>query len=60
MPTEAQLATLPHYTNPQVRLNMSESQTSYKDPYTSDGFYFEEPNKVKKPLVPHLERSFIN
>jgi len=59
-PTEAQLATLPHYTNPQLVLNKSESQFSYKDPYGSSGFYFEEPNKVGKPSVPHLERSFIN
>ena len=39
---------------------MTESQTSYKDPYNSEGFYFEEPNNLKKPNVPHLERSFIN
>lgn len=59
-PTEAQVATLPHYTDPLLKLGRSENQTSFSNPYNANDFYFEEPNKVKKPIVQHLERSFIN
>ena len=59
-PTEAQIATLPHYTDPLLKLARTENQTSYGDPYVAPNFYHEEPNKVKKPRVQHLERSFIN
>ena len=59
-PTEAQIATLPHYCDPLLKLGRSENQTSYGDPYNAKDFYFEEPNKVKKPMAQHLERSFIN
>ena len=59
-PTEAQIATLPHYTDPLLKLGRTENQTSFGDPYVSEKFYYEEPNKVKKPKVQHLERSFIN
>ena len=53
-------ATLPHYTDPLVKLGITENQTSFGNPYIKEKFYFEEPNKVKKPKVQHLERSFIN
>ena len=59
-PTEAQVATLPHYTDPLLQLGRSENQVSFSDPYNAKDFYFEEPNKLKKPIVQHLERSFIN
>jgi len=59
-PTEAQVATLPHYTDPLLTLGRTENQMSYSNPYNAKDFYFEEPNKVKKPVVQHLERSFIN
>ena len=59
-PNEAQVATLPHYTDPQLLLGKTENQMSYNDPYRAPDFYFEEPNTTKKPVVQHLERSFIN
>ena len=59
-PTEAQIATLPHYTDHLVTLGRSENQVSYNDPYGAKDFYHEEPNTTKKPIVQHLERSFIN
>ena len=59
-PNEAQVATLPHYTDLQLLLGKTENQMSYNDPYRAPDFYFEEPNITKKPVVQHLERSFIN
>ena len=59
-PTEAQIATLPHYCDPLLKLGRSENQVVYADPYNAKDFYFEEPKKVKKPMAQHLERSFIN
>ena len=59
-PSEAQVSTLPHYTDPHLNLGKSEKQMSYSNPYRAHDFYFEEPNTVKKPIVQHLERSFIN
>lgn len=59
-PTEAQIATLPHYTDPEVILSKTENQMSFINPYRAPDFYFEEPNTTKKPVVQHLERSFIN
>ncbi len=59
-PSEAQVSTLPHYTDPHLILGKTEKQVSYSNPYRANDFYFEEPNTVKKPIVQHLERSFIN
>ena len=59
-PSEAQVSTLPHYTDPQLILGRTENQVVYNNPYRANDFYFEEPNTVKKPIVQHLERSFIN
>ena len=59
-PSEAQISTLPHYTDPHLDLGKTEKQMSYSNPYRAHDFYFEEPNTVKKPIVQHLERSFIN
>ena len=59
-PSEAAVSTLPHYTDPQLMLGRTENQMVYKNPYRASDFYFEEPNTIKKPIVQHLERSFIN
>ena len=59
-PSEAQVSTLPHYSDPHLLLGKSENQVVYANPYRANDFYFEEPNTVKKPTVQHLERSFIN
>jgi len=59
-PSEAQVSTLPHYSDPHLTLGKSEKQMAYNNPYRANDFYFEEPNTVKKPIVQHLERSFIN
>ena len=59
-PTEAQIATLPHYCDPLLKLGRSENQVVYGNPSNAKDFYFEEPNKVRKPMAQHLERSFIN
>ena len=59
-PAEAQISTLPHYSDPQLLLGRTENQMVYRNPYRANDFYFEEPNTVKKPTVQHLERSFIN
>ena len=60
-PNDAQLATLPHYVDPTVRLGRSEVQESFKDPYKAPQFYFEEPNKLgSKPTSVHLLKTFVN
>ena len=59
-PSKAQISTLPHYTDPHLNLGKTEKQMSYSNPYRAQDFYFEEHNTVKKPIVQHLERSFIN
>jgi hypothetical protein len=59
-PTEAQIATLPHYCDPLLKLGRSENQVVYGNPSNAKDFYFEEPNIVRKPMAQHLERSFIN
>jgi hypothetical protein len=59
-PSEAQVVTLPHYTDPLLKLGQTENMVSFADPYVAEKFYYEEPNKVKRQIVQHLERSFIN
>lgn len=58
-PNDAQLATLPHFLDPNVRTGRSEVQEEYTNPYRAPDFYFEEPNKLKKPVSMHLEKTFI-
>ena len=54
------MATLPRYIDPLLRTGRSEVQESFKNPYKAPSFYFEEPNKVKKPISVHLEPSLVN
>ena len=35
-------------------------QVSFRDPYTAQDFYFEEPNRVQKPVSVHLQKTFVN
>lgn len=58
-PSEAQVTTLPHYEEPNLEFGKSENQVSYKNPFRAPDFYFEEPSMAKKPLVQHLQKSFI-
>ena len=60
-PNDAQLATLPHYVDPGVRVGRSEVQTAFTDPYKAKDFYFEEPNKLgARPPPKHLLKTFVN
>ena len=60
-PTEAQLSTLPHYTDPLVIMGNSESRTSFQNPMkTVASFYFEEPNVRKRGVPSHLQKTFVN
>lgn len=40
--------------------NISIPQESFKDPYQAPNFYFEEPNRVKRPVSMHLQPTFVN
>ena len=35
-------------------------QVSFGDPYTAPDFYFEEPNRVQKPVSVHLQKTYVN
>ncbi|XP_040573281.1 uncharacterized protein [Lepeophtheirus salmonis] len=55
-PTEAQVATLPHYLDPKVKLGRSEIQESFSDPSHSQHYYTPAPKMLKS----HLEPSYLN
>lgn len=58
-PSEAALATLPHYLHPSLPMERSEVQAQYRNPYQSREFYHSEPTSVSKQVVQHLKQTCL-
>ena len=58
-PSEAALATLPHYLHPGLAMERSEVQAQYRNPFQAKEFYHSDPTNISKPLVAHLQQTCL-